>query len=153
MTQEDLDVLAGFGAVWERVSGQRLEQTPTPSVTREEVLQGLYDHWWDCAGLAVWAVGPRKKQLLRMAGEARDLFRRGQTECYLDTGDVFQPVMHGNLASYTPYNLQKLYKNAMKLADCLQKQQGTCSVFVEDAWKTVSAHAETAKKLLMDCLQ
>ena len=153
MTQEDLDVLAGFGAVWERVSGQRLEQTAELAVTREEVLQGLYDHWRDCGGLAVWAAGPERNRLLRMVGEARELFRRGQTECYLATGDVFQPVMHGNLASYTPYNLQKLYKNAMKLADCLQKQQGTCGVFVEDAWKTVSAHAETIKILLMDCLQ
>ena len=153
MTQADLDVLAGFGAVWERVSGQRMEQTPTPSVTREELLQGLYDHWRSCKALGIWAVGARKKQVLRMAAEAGELFRRGQAECYLDTGDAFQPRGGRIFASYIPRDLQKIYKNAVKLAGCLQKHQGTCSVFVEDARKTVTDHAEILKILLKDCLQ
>ena len=41
MTQEDLAVLAGFDAVWQRVSGQPLEKVHEPSVSWAELLGEL----------------------------------------------------------------------------------------------------------------
>ena len=153
MTQEDLAVLAGFGAVWERVSGERIDPLPAPSVTWEEVLEGLYAHWQGCSALAVWAVGTQRKQMRRMALEAKKLFHHGQTEYFLETGDIFLTSSNCHFASYTPYNLQKLCKNAEKLARLLQKHQETCSVSVGDAQKTVIVHTNTLKRLLEECLQ
>lgn len=153
MTQADLNVLEGFGAVWERVSGERIDPLPAPTVTWEEVLEGLYVHWEGCAALTRWAVGTQRKQMLRLAGEAKKMFCRAQTEYFLETGDIFNTVVAYNLASYTPYNLQKLCKNAEKLASLLQKHQETCSVSVGDAQKTVITHANTLKSLLEECLK
>lgn len=153
MTQEDLAVLAGFAAVWERVSGERIDGMTAAALTWEDVLQGLHDHWRGCASLAVWAKGTHRKRLLGLSAEARELFRVVQTEYFLKTGDIYLPALVCNFASYTPYNLRNSCKNAMKLAEHLQKAEETCGVAVGDAWKTVSCHADTLKKLLKECLQ
>ena len=153
MTQEDLAVLAGFGAVWERVSGQRLEAPPAPSVAWEDVLDGLYEYWKDCGSLAARAVGGCRMRLLCLAAEAKEAFRRLQTEYFLETGDVFVAAVVCNFASYTPYNLRKLCKNAVKLAGLLQKGSEEGCLPVADAGKCLARHEEIIKALLTECLQ
>ena len=153
MTQADLDVLAGFAEVWERVSGERIPSPQSASVTLGEVLEGLYGHWQGCAALAVWAVGMHRKRLLGLVSEAEALFRRVQTECFLESGDIFQGELVMNFASYTPYNLRKVCKNAMELAERLQKGQETCSVSVGNAVEMLVSHGEALKELLQECLR
>ena len=151
MTQEDLDVLAGFSSVWERVSGERLESASVPSVTREEILNGLYAHWRNCTSLAVCAVGTQRKRLLELAEAAKELYQSLQTEYFLETGDIFATVIGKSFASYTPYNLRNSYKNAVELAELLQRAEDTCSVPVGDAAKTIKFHGSTLKALLQEC--
>ncbi len=153
MTQEDLAVLAGFNRVWERVSGQRIDSAPAAFADWEDVLNGVYGHWRSCVSLSAWAVGMPRKRLIGLAGEARELFRNLQTEYFLETGDIFQPRMSENLASYTPYNLQKTYKNAVKLAERLQKAAEACNVSVGDAGGIITDHENALKELLRDCLR
>ena len=153
MTQEDLEVLAGFGAVWERVSGRPMESASPETVNWEELLDGLYEHWHNYASQAKWAAGMPRRRLLRLAEETNVLLRRLQTEFYLETGDAFQGAMHENLASYTPYNLQKMCKNADKLAERLQKAAETCNVSVGDAGERIRCHVKVLKELLGDCLR
>ncbi len=153
MTQEDLDVLAGFGAVWERVSGERIDSPPVSCVTWEDVLDGLYRHFHGCRGLAAGAVGEPRRRLMRLSAETKRLLRRLETEYYLETGDIFISVNEESFASYTPYNLRKLCKNAVNLAGLLQKGAENRELSVGDAWKTVSDHAQVLKSLLGACLQ
>ena len=153
MTQEDLDVLAGFGAVWERVSGERIDAPNASGVTWEELLQGIYDHWQGCASLGSRAVGVHRTRLLGLAGMARALFRRLQTEYYLETGDVFAAAVVCDFASYTPYNLRKLCKNAVKLAELLQKAEADGCLPVGETKNHIVDHEKVIKSLLADCLQ
>ena len=153
MTEEDLRVLQSFGAVWERVSGERIACEDEQSVTWQQLLQGVFDHWRDCAGLAKCAHGRQRRTLLCMAEAARAIYRELQTEYFLETGDVFISVNGENFASYTPYNLRKTWKNAVELAKLLQRAENAGCLPVKDAGKTVSDHAEGLKGLISCCLQ
>ena len=153
MTQEDLAVLAGFDAVWERVSGQPLEKVHEPSVSWTELLGELERYWQGCRKLTALAHGSHRCRLERLTAEARKALSMARMECFLDTGDVCCGELACNFASYTPYNLRNSCKNAMKLAEHLQKAEETCGVAVGDAWKTVSSHGDILKILLKECLQ
>ncbi|MBQ3257570.1 MAG: hypothetical protein IJA67_09170 [Oscillospiraceae bacterium] len=153
MTQEDLEVLAGFGAVWERVSGQHIETEAVSKLSWEELLCALHDYWVGCRELANCAAGTHRRRLLALAGEAKTLFQSMQTEYFLDTGDIFVSVNEKSFASYTAYNLRKLYKNAVNLAELLQKAEEAGCLPVGDAGSTAARHKAQLKKLLGECLQ
>ena len=123
MTKEDLEVLANFGAVWERVSGASLGEAERQGDTWAELLQGLEQHWQGCRQLSVLAVGSHGKRLQKLAREAERLFRRVQTERFLEAGDLVYGGENLIFASYTPYNFRKLCKSAVKLAEHLQKAE------------------------------
>ena len=153
MTQEDLAVLAGFDAVWERVSGQPLEKVHEPSVSWTELLGELERYWQGCRKLAALAHGSHRSRLMRLAAEARKALSMARTECFLDTGDVFHGELVCNFASYTPYNLRKLCKNAVNLAGLLQKAAKEGCLPVEDAGKCLTDHERVLKELLRECLR
>ena len=153
MTQEDLAVLAGFGAVWERVSGQRVEISHEPSVSWAELLGELERYWQGCRKLAALAHGSHRSRLMRLAAEARKVLSMARTECFLDTGDVFHGGLVCDFASYTPYNLRKLCKNAVNLAGLLQKAAEEGCLPVEDAGKCLTDHERVLKELLRECLR
>ncbi|MBR4078184.1 MAG: hypothetical protein IKK17_06230 [Oscillospiraceae bacterium] len=153
MTQEDLAVLGNFGTVWERVSGQRVETAHEPSVSWTELLGELERYWQGCRKLAALAQGSHRSRLMRLAAEARKALSMARTECFLDTGDVCCGELVCNFASYTPYNLRKLCKNAVNLAGLLQKANGEGCLPVEDARKCITDHERVLKELLRECLQ
>ena len=153
MTQADLEVLSGFADVWERVSGQRLGEVASEAVRWEAVLQGLLDHALGCGGLARYAAGAHRRKLLALAKEAEGIFRRLHTAYFLETGDIFLGETQAEFASYTPYNLRKLCKNAVKLAQCLQKAEREGNLPVEDAGEIVMGHENALKELLGACLR
>ena len=90
---------------------------------------------------------------MRLAAEAREAFGLVQTECFLETGDVFHGGLVCNFASYTPYNLRKLCKNAVNLAGLLQKAKEEGCLPVGDAGKCITDHEKVLKELLRQCLQ
>ena len=153
MTQADLEVLSRFGAVWERVSGERIADSPVPSVAWEDVLGGLYGHWQGCKKLSRCAAGRHAGRLRCLAKEAARLFNMAQTAYFLETGDIAQVAANENFASYTPYNLRQLYQNAVKLAELLQKTREADGLSVEDARETVGKHGEVLRELLSECLK
>ena len=153
MTQEDLAVLENFGTVWERVSGQHLERPREDAVTWEMLLGALEAYWRGCGRLSVLARGSHRSRLIRLAAEAREAFGLVQTECFLETGDVFCGGLVCDFASYTPYNLRKLCKNAVKLAGLLQKAKEEGCLPVGDAGKSITDHERVLKELLGECLR
>lgn len=153
MTQEDLAVLAGFDAVWERVSGQQVEISHKPSVSWAELIGELERYWQGCRKLAALAQGSHRGRLMRLAAEARKALSMARTECFLDTGDVCCGGFVCDFASYTPYNLRKLYQDAVNLARLLQKAKEEGCLPVEDAGKCITDHERVLKELLRECLQ
>ena len=153
MTQEDLAVLAGFDAVWERVSGQHLEKVHEPSVLWTELLGELERYWQGCRRMSILARGRHRYRLERLTAEARKALCMARTECFLDTGDVFHGELVCDFASYTPYNLRKLCKNAVNLAGLLQKAKEEGCLPVEDAGKCLTDHERVLKELLGECLR
>lgn len=153
MTQEDLAVLAGFEAVWERVSGQPLEKNREPSVSWAELLEELERYWQGCRKLAALAHGSHRCRLERLTAEARKALSMARTECFLETGDICHGKLVCDFASYTPYNLRKLCKNAVKLAGLLQKAKEEGCLPVEDAGKCITDHERVLKGLLGECLR
>ena len=153
MTQEDLAVLAGFDAVWERVSGQVLEKVHEPSVSWTELLGELEGYWKGCRKLAALAHGSHRCRLERLTAEARKALCTARTECFLDTGDICHGELVCDFASYTPYNLRKLCKNAVKLAGLLQKAKEEGCLPVGDAGKSITDHEWVLKELLGECLR
>lgn len=153
MTQEDLEVLAGFGAVWARVSGQHIETETEPKLSWEELLRALHDYWAGCRELANCAAGTHRRRLMELAGEAKSLFQTVQTEYFLDRGDVFVSVNEKSFASYTPYNLRKLYKNAVNIAGLLQKAREEEWLPEAAAENMIAAHKNVLKGLLRECLR
>ena len=153
MTQEDLAVLAGFDAVWQRVSGQPLEKVHEPSVSWTELIGELERYWQGCRRMSILARGSHRYRLERLTAEARKALSMARTECFLDTGDVFHGEVVCNFASYTPYNLRKLCKNAVNLAGLLQKAAAEGCLPVEEAGKCLTDHARVLKELLRECLR
>ena len=153
MTEEDLAVLANFAAVWQRVSGERVLLPAGGKLTWEEILQELQDYCHGCSQLAHFACGSHRKCLQRLATEAKGVFCRAQTEWFLQDGDLVYGVQEGIFASYTPYNLRKLYKSAAKLAERLQKAERDEGFPLDGAWAVIVRHGESLKELLQGCLQ
>ena len=120
MREEDLAVLAGFDAVWQRVLSGKGQTEQTGAVKWEPLLQGMYDQWKQLDGMARCSRGGERDALAHLSEQARSCFCELQTACFLDTGDVFVTAKTCNFASCTPYNLRKLYQNAEKLAELLQ---------------------------------
>ena len=120
MEKEDLAVLAGFEAVWQRVQQAGGGDKAAARDPRESLLQRLYEQWRGLEALSCRCCGGMKGALCREAAVARYWFGRLQTACFLDGGDIWTPCKTCNFASCTPYNLRKLYQNAEKLAEDLQ---------------------------------
>lgn len=120
MREEDLAVLAGFDAVWQRVMLGKSCSEEGGQQQWSELLQGMYDQWQGLKCMAQCACGVGRHTLYCLCTEARRSFCALQTACFLDTGDIFVTAATCNFASYTPYNLRKLYQNAEKLAGLLQ---------------------------------
>ena len=153
MREEDLAVLAGFDAVWQRVLSGKGQTEQTGAVKWEPLLQGMYDQWKQLDGMARCSRGGERDALAHLSEQARSCFCELQTACFLDTGDVFVTAKTCNFASCTPYNLRKLYQDAVNLARLLQRAKEEGCLPVEDAGKCITDHERVLKELLRECLQ
>ena len=152
MLEEDLAVLAGFDAVWQRVLLGKSDAEQDNGQQWAELMQGMYDQWQGLRCVAQCACGSVRHRLFCLCAEARRSFCALQTACFLDTGDIFVTAETCNFASCTPYNLRKLYKSAAKLAERLQKAEQDEGFPLDGAWETIVRHGESLKELLEDCL-
>lgn len=153
MTEADLEVLSRFESVWERVlSGNAPEAAPRWEAW-EPLLQGVYDHACCCRMLSRRTAGREKERLISLAREAKRVLGELQTVYFLETGDIFLTKENCNFASYTPYNLRKLWKNAINLAGDLQNAAEADGTPFGEAAETMKGQAEVLKGLIARSLQ
>ena len=153
MLEEDLAVLAGFDAVWQRVLLGKSDAEEDGQLPWAELLQGMYDQWQGLRCVAKCACGSARHTLFCLCAETRRSFCALQTACFLDTGDIFVTAETCNFASCTPYNLRKLYQNAEKLAGLLQNasMQGDCAI--EEAASAIQRQIVCLRRLIGCALQ
>lgn len=119
MEQRDLQVLAGFDAVWQRVMEGRAPETGAPG-QGQETLELVYRAHRGYATLAQYSRGQIQRELRCLQKEARQAVRELQTAYFLRTGEVYHPAKTENFASCTMDNLRKMWKNACELRENLQ---------------------------------
>lgn len=150
MTEADLMVLESFESVWARVQAGKAEVPPEGQASLEPVLQGLYDLWRGYTAVGAAASGRMRRCLQSLGTETRSMFRELQTGYFLEKGDIFIPSETTNFASCTPYNLRKLWKNAVNLAELLQKAE-------EPLWnrqaETIRRQIDIIEELTRNALQ
>lgn len=153
MTEADLEVLRNFEAVWERVmTGASAEPVPRWAAW-EPLLQSVYEHWQNCQMMSRRTAGMEKYCLHRLAEETKEVFNHLQTDYFLETGDIFLTREMRNFASCTPYNLRKLWKNAIKLARDLQNAIDEDGTSFEKAAETIYRQADVLKDLIYQSLR
>ena len=150
MTEADLMGLEAFESVWARVQAGKAEVSPEGQSSLEPVLQGLYDLWRGYTAVGAAASGRMRRCLRSLGTETRSMFRELQTGYFLEKGDIFIPSETTNFASCTPYNLRKLWKNAINLAERLQNAEDpVCGPFAD----TVRRQTDTLLKLIRNALK
>ena len=153
MLEEDLAVLAGFDAVWQRVLLGKSDAEEGDGTQWSELLQGMYDQWQGLRCMAKCACGSARHMLFFLCAEARRSFCALQTACFLDTGDIFVTAETCNFASYTPYNLRKLYQNAEKLAGLLQNASMQEDCALAEAASAIQRQIVCLRRLIGCALQ
>ena len=150
MTDADLEVLSRFEVVWERVLSGKAAESASPYTSWEPVLQGLWELERGYEALSRRAAGREKQRLQCLAAETRAMFDGLHTAYFLETGDIFLTKDVCDFASYIPYNLRKLWKNAVNLAELLQK--GEKPLWNRQA-ETIRRQIETIEELTRNALQ
>lgn len=153
MTAEDLAVLSRFEAVWERVMTGKTSEPDGQGMELETILQELYALRRGYLSLGCAASGRERACLRALAEETKSLFDGLQTEYFLETGDIFLTMESCDFASYTPYNLRKLWKNAIKLAELLQNSSLAAAAPYKDTAESLQCQAGKLKQLLRQSLK
>lgn len=121
MEQRELEVLSRFEEVWQRVQHGRKETTETTHEDIEAIMDGLHYQWKGCRQLASCTCGREKARLLSLSEEIRKQFLDFQLQYYLETGDIHCSDASPNFASYTPYNLRKLWQSTVENEERIKK--------------------------------
>lgn len=153
MTEADLEVLSRFETVWARVMTGKRSERASQTTQWESLLQGVYAQWRGCRALGRRASGAEQRRMLALAREAGSLYHRLETEYFLKTGDIFITSDGPDFASYTPYNLRKLWNHATKLAESLQNASEEDKQLFSEAAALMNAQGDALKGLIRDCLR
>lgn len=154
--QETLACLAGFEALWQRVSGK----TPEKHIAEEDRLPGLIRE--ECCLAAFYTAlarmfqNPGRAQLMSQAADAKRRSRRLRAEYFILTGLTCDaprdcPGTGGKLASLRAalekeQRLTEAYAEAADKAACpMLKEVYRC--FAQET----AAHAQANRALLLDC--
>lgn len=124
MEQHDLEVLSRFEEVWRRVQQKEPEEKETADHVLEPLIDGLVYQWRGCRRLAACTCGTEKARLLALSDRIKKQIRTLQLQYFLKEGDVYFSEADPNFASYTPYNLRKLWQSTVKNAERIK----TCNL-------------------------
>lgn len=117
MNQADLDRLASFAQVWQRVQGNAsVQEEHNENDDFIALLEGTNYAWSGYVALANACCGSTRQQLLSLAQDAKMAFQKLQVQYFLQEGDTYVAKQDVKFASYTPYVLRKLWQNATNLA-------------------------------------
>lgn len=114
MEQRDLEVLSRFEEVWQRVQHGKEETTEPTYEDVKALMDGLHYQWKGCRQLAFCTCGREKARLLALSERIKKQFSALQLQYYLETGDIHCSGVSPNFASYTPYNLRKLWQSTVE---------------------------------------
>lgn len=157
MDQQDLNVLSGFEEVWERVQTGGSRGQRDASGELKQPMEQMYSLWDGLRQLADRTVGWQRRRLLMLAERIRKRFARWQLRYFLETGDVYDARSSFRFASYTPYNLRKLWQSAMeseeKLRNSHLKADETFVAEVEALQEEFLLQAKALEELLAQLLQ
>lgn len=153
MNQTDLEVLSRFEEVWRRVQRSSAVSAEERDTGIKELMDSLCYQWNGCRQLAMCACGREKTCLLSLSEQIKKQYRLLQLHYFLKEGDVYFSDASPNFASYTPYNLRKLYKNAVNIAGLLQKAREEEWLPEAAAENMIAAHKNVLKGLLRECLR
>lgn len=122
MEQRDLAVLSRFEEVWRRVQHGKEDPMECGCGDIEAVMDGLCKQWKGCCQLAACTGGKEKICLATLSRRCKELFRTLQLHYYLETGDIYCADASLHFASFTLYNLRKLWQitveNGKRLKKC-----------------------------------
>lgn len=122
MEQTDLEVLSRFEEVWQRVQqGKPAQQTQPEHGGVEMLMDRLHYQWCGFRQLAACTCGTEKHRLLGLAEGIKKQFLRLQLEYFLKKGDIYITGDSPNFASYTPYNLRKLWQSTVENVETMKK--------------------------------
>lgn len=121
MEQRDLEILSRFEEVWQRVQRNVPETHDTADHTFEGLMDGLHYCWSGCRQLAACTRGREKTCLLSLSRRIKEQFQVLQLWYYLGKGDIYCSDASPNFASYTPYNLRKLWQSTVENAEMMKK--------------------------------
>ena len=122
MTQTELEALSHFEAVWQRVQKEKQQMSQSDEMlVLEEWMTQLYSYMCLCGQLAQVACGEARKRLFRMYCQVKKRYAGLQLRWFLVTGDIHFASCEMNFASYTPYNLRKLWQSNVKNMELAEK--------------------------------
>ena len=120
MDREDIEILSRFETVWQRVQREQNVPTEADDGGIEAVLNGLHYRWHGARQLAMCTCGWEKNRLLRLSDQIKKQFQTLQLRYFLKEGDLFMASARPNFASYTPYNLRKLWQSTVENAESVR---------------------------------
>lgn len=157
MDQTDLEILRNFEQVWQRVQKEKTQQTENDDQALEALLDGLGSWWLSSRKLACLTCGTQKNCLMELSNRMKKQYDRLQLHYFLKKGDIYFCNSTWNFASYTPYNLRKLWlsivENEKFLKKCMLNEGEEVMTMFEDMKKELSAQKIELELLIGTLLQ
>lgn len=120
MGSTDFEVLSHFEEVWQRVQRGQTERKESREAALEALMDGLHFQWSGTRQLAKCTCGAEKRCMQELSERIKKQFYVLQLYYFLKTGDIYHSSVSPNFASYTPYNLRKLWQSTVENAETLK---------------------------------
>ena len=121
MNQTDLEILSHFEEIWSRVRKGNESISPRSECDVETMMTLLWEYMWGCLRLGQRICGEPRRQLSEMHHQLKKRYARLQLRWFLRTGDIHFAGNEMNFASYTPYNLRKLWQTNVQNTEMAEK--------------------------------
>lgn len=121
MESADLIGLMNFEAVWQRVQNEKADTKIESAKQLERLIELTYERMCGSKRLAQLTCGGERKRLMQLSECLKKRYVRWQLLCFLMTGEVHFASCDANFASYTPYNLRKLWQSTVENAELIEK--------------------------------
>lgn len=149
MTREDLEVLAGFAAVWARVQGEQAEQCEAAGESQlEQTLKRLHTLWCGYRRMSAAARGEMKYCLQMLSNRTQGLVRLLHLEFFLKTGELHISENDGKFASCTLLNLRKLWQCTVEMQELMQHENAALRRVGEE----MRSQSQVLERLILRCL-
>jgi len=157
MDRTDLEILRNFEQVWQRVQKDKAGQTETNHQELEALMDGLADCWQSSRKLAYHTCGTQKIRLMRLSERIKKQYDCLQLHYFLKKGDIHFCKPMSDFASYTPYNLRKLWlstvKNEELLKNCILHENDEVIAGLEEMKTEFSDQKMEIEQLIGELLQ